>query len=154
MLSFSTKRGISAVVKNTLFSKGMRLSLIKVHMNYCLCFYFCPIIIVVQWFVGSVVNWTDFEVVVSHENLTFDSEVTWQYRRVTGLIVNSLPTVTVRSSTIDLLTPLSALNHRFTVDVQFLLNEIIILCDAAYRIHAGFVASRRSLTKARLHHGD
>ncbi len=75
MLSFYENR-YNRCSKMNFFNNEMSLSLIKVLINSLHVFY-CVLYLIAQRYVGSVVNWTDFQVVASHENRTdFDSEVT------------------------------------------------------------------------------
>ncbi len=77
-----TKRDLWSCCKMYFFHNEINLSLIKVLLLTCFwCFFFvfvfyCVLKLLVQRYVGSVVSWTDFEVVASHENRTdFDSQV-------------------------------------------------------------------------------
>ncbi len=68
-----------------LFHNEMSLSLIKVIINYCLHVFYCLITC------SDIrrIYWTDFEVIASHEIQTcVDSQVTYQYCKVTGQIVS------------------------------------------------------------------
>ena len=78
------------------FHNEMSLSLVKVLMNYCLYVY-CVLYLLAQIYAGPEVNWTDFEVVARMKiGRDFHSEVTWQYRKVTGQIASGFATDTTK----------------------------------------------------------